>query len=308
MTEIDKNVNENEDQVALNLRKNKITTLRYKVYIFVLVVIIYFFWSVFAQLVEDIRGEWAMKGLFSPSELPNIVYNFTSKRGEEGGLLNKIDEINEQIDEMKQKIEKVKKEEEIIARLNDGGKRNTIITCLNTNECEGVPEDLLPYLWLFRIYLLIGNLSFDKMEFNQKKILKNINDFLLRTISWEMNGELLAINFWSISVFNDEYNIYTLPLSITVRFENEKMLMSFLHNLEERINTKTHIFYKIDAMNYNIVEYEEEQEININLNAYYIKDLPDEILLWNIFSWNTVLTWEVFPDSMIGDVGGDIAK
>jgi len=55
MMEIDKNTDEHEDQVANNLRKNKITILRYKVYVFILIVIIYFFWSIFIQLVEDIR-------------------------------------------------------------------------------------------------------------------------------------------------------------------------------------------------------------------------------------------------------------
>lgn len=261
-----------DDQVVKNLRKHKITTLRYKVYIFILVVIIFFFRPIFVTSVEKIRGAGALDGVFSLLDIVNIPTKFLHQRGEEGGLLYEIDEIDKQMEETDEQILWAQREQKIIDRLNDEGKRNTITNCLNVHECDEIPEKLLPYLWLFRIYLLINDLEYKKMDFNQKLILKNINTFLIG----QDGGVLSSISFWDVSVVNETYNIHLLPISLVVDFESREILMSFLHNLEERIQMMIPVFYRIKSMNYNIVNYEDTQQINVQLDAYYIAWLPRE--------------------------------
>ena len=272
-------------------KKKTIASIRYKVYIFFIVVILVFMWPMFEWTVDKVRGVWSMDNAFALSEIGNLSNNLFKKRWE-WGLLNDVDSLDKKIEDVQASINKANNELSIIDRLNNEGKRNTIITCLNTWDCEGVPEDLVPFLWFFRTYMLIDSLEWEKMRFNQKLVLKNINDFLLKTVSWLGNGELLSITFWSPVSVDSEYNLFRIPITLRVTFEHEEMLMSFLHNVEERVHLTIPILYKIDSMNYDIVNYSQEQTVAITMNAYYIAWLD---------------TWENDDDVIEGSTYDEIA-
>jgi len=268
-----------EDQnnkVSSNMRAHAIATVRYKVYIFILIVILVFIWPMVEEKADTLRGTWSLDDLLKISELPNIYANFIQTRGEEGWILNQIDEVDEQIAEVEKNTENAKLTLEIIESLNEPWKQNTIINCLNNWMCDEIEEKLIPFLPLFRTYMLVGNLKWEKMSFNQKVILKNINDFLLKTSAWLENGEIQEIGFSSPIQVDKNLELYKIPITLRVKFEHKKMLISFLHNIEEKISFTIPILYKVTALTYNIVNYAEEQSVNISLDAYYIKTLWEE--------------------------------
>lgn len=266
------------DGVAKRMRRYAIVTLRYKVYIFLIIVAMVFIWPTVVATVDEVRWKESLKWLMSLWNIGTIWHIALHQRWKEWWLLNEIDDIDEKIKKTENDIKKVERQIGIIERLNDQQKRNTLITCLNTQECEGVPPELMPHLQLLRTYILVDNLEAEKMKFNQKLLLKNINDFLLRSVSSLENGRLSGVSFGNPELINKDHDIYRLPITLQVTFPNEKMFMSFLYNIEERVHTIIPVLYKIDALNYNIVNYPNEQDITISMSAYYILWLDEEII------------------------------
>jgi hypothetical protein len=60
---------------------------------------------------------------------------------------------------------------------------------------------------------------------------------------------------------------------LNITFENKDTLLSFIHNIERKINPQTdlRILYKIDEISYDLMSYEEEQNVDIYLKAFYYK-------------------------------------
>jgi hypothetical protein len=57
-------------------------------------------------------------------------------------------------------------------------KQNTILNCVNWQKCEGIEVGLLDRLDLLRSFLMIDSLTTEKLNFDQKFVLRNINEFL----------------------------------------------------------------------------------------------------------------------------------
>ena len=277
MTETSKDYDEEKDAAAANMRAHAITTIRYKVYIFLMIVFLVFFRPVLIETVDDVRGVWSTEGVFSLADIANIWHTSLYKRWE-WGKLNKIDEIREEIEVIEKKKQEVEKNIEIISLLGKEGKRNTIINCLNLGECTTISEVLIPYLPLFRTYLLIDQLQGTKMKFDQKILLQNINDFLLKTNAGVKNATMSSVKFGDPSRVHEEFPLYKLPVGLALKFESKTMLMSFLHNIEERVSFTIPVLYKIEALKYDIVKYTEPQSMTVALSVYYIDIETTEII------------------------------
>jgi hypothetical protein len=52
------------------------------------------------------------------------------------------------------------------------------------------------------------------------------------------------------------------------------VLLSFVDNVEKRVlsDENYRVLYKIDKVNYDIVNYVTQQQVDIDLNAYYYTD------------------------------------
>jgi uncharacterized alkaline shock family protein YloU len=87
------------------------------------------------------------------------------------------------------------------------------------------------------------------------------------------NGSLEQVSFTNPVLVDEELELYKIPITMTIIFEHKKMLDSFLHNIEEKISFTIPILYKVTALTYNIVNYTEEQSVNLSLDAYYINTL-----------------------------------
>lgn len=95
-------------------------------------------------------------------------------------MLNEIDALDKQIADTQKTIQEVKSTLAIVRHLNNLQKQNTIASCLNTNQCNGVPPSLMPHLTLLRNYIILDRLQGEKMDFDQKMVLRSINEFLFK--------------------------------------------------------------------------------------------------------------------------------
>ncbi len=185
---------------------------------------------------------------------------------------NEIDTtINQRIDsqeEYKAKTNLLKKIEE---------NKDIIITCINVqNKCDQLPEDITNNMDTVKAYIQIGNLKKEKMEINESKILKSINEFMTKadilSLERKYNGTVTNILIEKKKTL--ENNIVQVPMSLTVTFNNKENLISFISNIENNIfytqsnGLNDSILYRIEELKYDIVNYKESQDVEISLSAY----------------------------------------
>lgn len=131
-----------------------------------------------------------------------------------------------------------------------------------------------------RSFLLLDTLQSAKMLIDEKKILTNINVFLLRSNPDDPDGKLgkpfgqiKSISIGKEKKFLD--NLFEVPIRTSIEFANKDALLQFIKNVELRIPwprlSEYRILYKIDSINYDLVRYYEDQQVDIVLKAYYFK-------------------------------------
>jgi len=115
-----------------------------------------------------------------------------------------------------------------------------LISCINQEiACDQFEPILLESLSTLRSYVQLNSLETDKMEIDEKKILKSINEFLLqkdpfsRTLAY--NGELLSVTIGDS--IQEEGLLYSLPVDLRVRFDTKEKVLSYLQHIED------HVFY-----------------------------------------------------------------
>ena len=145
-----------------------------------------------------------------------------------------------------------------------------LLTCINDGVCNTINKKVLTNIKTIRSYLLINQLSGAKMEFDQKVLLQNIDNHLLK-INGASIGKLSSINFWSPVVVQAAKKIYKLPLTITVDFADQNGFTNFTVNVEKRVNLTVPVLFKIRSMNYDVTNYDSNQSVTIAMDAYYYR-------------------------------------
>jgi hypothetical protein len=77
-----------------------------------------------------------------------------------------------------------------VRNLETPEKQNTILDCVNWQKCEGIEVGLLDRLDLLRSFLMIDSLTTEKLNFDQKFVLRNINEFLSTQVG---RGQLVTV-------------------------------------------------------------------------------------------------------------------
>ena len=185
---------------------------------------------------------------------------------------NKIDQtINQRIDQ--QSDYKTKTE---LLKSIEANKEN-IVSCINENrKCEQLPEEINNNSDVIKAYIQIWNLKKEKMEVNESKILKTINEFMTKanilSIERKYNGTVTNIDIWDTKSL--ENNIIQVPVSMTVTFDTKENLINFISNIENNIFysqtdwLNDSILYRIEELKYDIVNYKETQDVAVVLSAY----------------------------------------
>lgn len=283
MTELSQRLSHEDEQDAehLEMRKHHITAWRYRVYIFIILVIIVMIEPMFTTSIEAVRGEWAFSiSVLDPVSMHTKLWSWWK--------LYELAETQKKVDEVNNKIATTKLQIEIVRNLETPEKQNTILDCVNWQKCEGIEVGLLDRLDLLRSFLMIDSLTTEKLNFDQKFVLRNINEFLSTQVG---RGQLVTvkdITFWEPIEVKPEYKLIKVPVNIEVSYFVNNDFMTFLHNIETKINPELPVMWRIEAVNYDIVNYLDAQEVNMSLSFYYINVPKEELLTqWDSATW----TW-----------------
>lgn len=109
------------------------------------------------------------------------------------------------------------------------------------------------------------------MAFDQKKVLANINEYLLKSSTNQLNGVVTSISFGNISTVDGIANLMRIPIFLTIEFADKNGLLAFIYNIENTLSPQFPMLYTVSSVNYDIVKYQERQAVTIELNGYMIK-------------------------------------
>jgi len=232
-----------ENNSQMTITSHRVSEVRYKIYILFLI-LVGFLW-ITNYLLPSYKDYTRMNDkLFQIQGQTSLFETKKMKFLSDSAIIVAID----------------KNEENIIEYFN--GKKSS----------NDIPPNILSNSGLVKSYLQLSNLYHPKMPINEIVILANINEYLLKKWERTKNGRLNKIQIWESEIFNSEH-LYHLPISLDVSFENKDWLFSFINNVEKFIlpDEEYRILYKINEISYDIVEYQEEQDVKIDLSAYYFR-------------------------------------
>jgi hypothetical protein len=170
--------------------------------------------------------------------------------------------------------EQYKQEQNLFKEITNN--KSTLITCINKqSSCDQLPNAITTNLDAVRAYLQLGNLQRSKMEVDESKILKNINEFITQKNILDTKRDYNGI-VSSITIDNPENlenNIMKVPVELTITFNSKQDLLTFLSNIENYVfaewdDLSSSVLFRIEELKYDIVNYKESQDVQVSLSAY----------------------------------------
>ena len=239
----------------------RVVTAKYKLFIVVILIFIALLWLIY---------------------IPNVDKSLKSKDAT-------YNNINAQLTSLNQKIDAANKDMSYLCD-NDGiiSNEKNLKNCLDGNsECEKLPADWKEWsgnnvdYTKIRVplsYLQLHSLYNKKMPVDEKVVLKNLNEYLIKQdISWlerERVWEILRIEIWDPVQVNWDNHFFAVPVDTKIEFWNVDELVGFLSNVEKKLieNSNDRILYKIQSVSYDIITNDEPQITDISMIAYYYHD------------------------------------
>lgn len=239
-TEIDTLAEENQVLITTS----RVVSIRYRIYFIVLLLVLVIFGN------NILLPAWD---------------NFQATKTE-------VSDINLQISTFETKRLQSEADQKLIQKIED--QQSNIISCLNTQtNCSAIDPALRTNFSFARSYIQLNNLTDPKMAVNEKILLANINEYLLRDPVTKIKNGL--INKIAIGEPKDFFwNLFYVPLKLNITFDTKDALLSFIDNVEKRVlsDVNYRVLYKIDKVNYDIANYTTQQQVDIDMNAYYYTD------------------------------------
>ncbi len=232
-----------EDEVLIT--SSRVVWVRYKVYSIILLLLIFVLW--YNYLFPNFDKFQNKRIELSDMELQAL--NFENKKN--------------QYDANKWLVDKIWQVE------------SQVVTCLNELKwCKELPNTIQQNFGIVRSYLLLGEMKNHKMDLDEKAIIANIDSFLLKKDPFNensstMNGILNKISIWDKEQF--EQSLYFVPIELNITFANRDWLLSFIDNVEKKIPIEKDLrmLYKIDNINYDVVNSNETQDVDIYMYLYF---------------------------------------
>ncbi len=187
-------------------------------------------------------------------------------------LQTQVDAVDIQIADFDIKKLKAETDKQLIQKIET--QQADIVSCLNTRtNCTSIDPSLRTNFSFARSYIQLNNLTDPKMFINEKILLANINEYLLKdSVTKTKNGLINRIVIGESKQFF--WNLFYVPLKLNITFDTKDTLLSFIDNIEKRVlsDENYRVLYKIDKVNYDIANYVTQQQVDIDLNAYYYTD------------------------------------
>ena len=244
----------------VHMSRIRVVTAKYKVYIVLLLIFI-------CVLLLDY--------------IPDVKSSYQAKQ-------SALNQVNSQLAWIRADIRKA---EDDMAYLWDiTSNEQTLKTCLNEKKketCLKLPENWATWEWTWKkydfsvplSYLQLHSLYNKKMPVDEKKVLKNLNEYLIKQdIAWGSRTKVWDILKISIgdprAVKNGDTHFFQVPVNITVEFTTIGDLTGFLYNVEKKMVEKweDRILYKIQSVSYDIISSDKPQVTDISMLGYYYHD------------------------------------
>lgn len=228
------------DQNQVMITTSRVVGIRYRVYFLVLLVAVLLF------------GNYLLLPAWDAFQLVRAEYQ----------------SISLQVDGFATKKLQMDADKDLIAKME--AQQNIIVSCLNERvSCKDIDESIRNNFGFARSYIQLNNLTDPKMIINERVLLANINDYLLRDVTGNKNGVINKIAIGEPKQFQD--NLWYVPVVLSITFDNKNSLLSFLSNVETKIlpDPNYRVLYKIDNVSYDIANYTSQQSVDVDLNAYY---------------------------------------
>ena len=253
-------VNQQYNSDGIPMSKIRVVTAKYKVLIVILLIIIGILWLI---------------------RIPELKSIYNSKKDTLNDLKSQLSSINIQIKEARDNDNFRKEIEE---------NEKSIIDCINNKKtCVQLPDNLKEKVWSWErdytyakipvSYLQVHSLYTPKMAVDEKRILRNLNEYLIKQEFWwnpkERVWEIMRISIWDPTViYNSNEHFFEVPLDITIEFKDINWLTGILANIEKKIidTAEDRILYKVQTVSYDIIENDEPQTTDIQMLAYYYYD------------------------------------
>ena len=247
--------NKDED---LPISKIRVVTAKYKVYI---VLVLIFICVLLFEYIPDIKKS----------------YNWKK---------DSYSQVQAQLRSVEDEIKKAENNKQYLSEIKDN--EESLKTCLNERNrdvCLSLPESWMVWEWDekqydFSVplsYLQVHSLYSNKMPVDEKKVLKNLNEYLIKQdILWGTKsrvGDILKISIWDPTSIKDDH-FFSVPVNVTIEFKTVWDLTWFLYNVEKKLvdNWENRILYKIQSVSYDIIANDEPQVTDISMLAYYYYD------------------------------------
>jgi len=239
----------------------RVVTAKYKVYIVLLLIFICLLWLIYIPKIDKTLDTNTKAYNKVEAELTNIEKEI-NYANEDMNLLCRDDWI-------------VKNEEILKSCLNE----RTNCSRLPANWKVWTGEEMSYDLDIPLSYLQLHSLYNKKMPVDEKLVLKNLNEYLIKMdISWGDRNrvwDILKIEIWDPEQVNDwDEHFVQVPVDVEIEFPTVNDLVEFLYNVEKKMIEKweDRILYKIQAVSYDIVTNDEPQITEISMIAYYYYD------------------------------------
>ena len=248
----------NEDENSMS--RIRVVTAKYRVYIVLLLIFIC---------------------IFVFEAIPNMKNKYNSRE-------SSYQQVNSELSSLQNGIKIAEDDMNFLSEILDN--EQSLKTCLNERKkdvCLKLPESWMKWdgedkQYDFSIplsYLQLHSLYNKKMPVDEKKVLKNLNEYLIKQdidlTSKARVWDILKISIWDPeSVINWDEHLFEVPVDVTIKFTTIWDLTGFLYNVEKKLVDKweDRILYKIQSISYDVVSREEPQTTDISMLAYYYHD------------------------------------
>lgn len=130
-----------------------------------------------------------------------------------------IAKLKDQKTQKEAEYQQVIKDLIVVKEIND--QKASVTTCLSSKGCTSIPESLKEVVPQTRAFLQLQKNEGTKMAFDQKKILANINEYLLKGTSNQTNGTVTSIIFGNLMPVANIDNLVMVPITLTIDFADK---------------------------------------------------------------------------------------
>lgn len=151
-----RNTHRASDALIEDQRKRRMKSTTYKIYLVVLLLLVYFIWPPFMQKLTYVYGDGYVAALWSEYRMHGFSADFGAVRGA-NSLEDHYQRQQERLTELRQRIDVAQQENALVRWLATASNGDTIRRCINDNVCNTLTPALHANIDLFRKFYALGS-------------------------------------------------------------------------------------------------------------------------------------------------------